>query len=304
MQKYFDFIGGRSKLPKGKKQIEEKILEYIAYLKKKGASYHTISISIAPVKSFYAINDVIINTKKIGKFMPEYKKKRTDKPYTHSQIEKLLEISDERMRCVILILASSGIRLGAVPSLRLKDLDNQKLTVYSGDREEYFTFITAECKKAIDNYLDMRLRYGEKLTDDSYLIREQFDVRCPGKPKAYNRKSIQTKLYDLCKRAGIDKKDIPLVHGFRKFFTGQLINSNVRSEARLKLEGHSIGITDHYWRPTEQEMYFEYEKAVDNLTIDPAQRLRKKVETLTIEKSKADLALTLIAEMKERIDMK
>jgi hypothetical protein len=47
--------------------------------------------------------------------MPEYKKTRADKPYTHSQIEKLLEISDERMRCVILILASSGIRSGAIP---------------------------------------------------------------------------------------------------------------------------------------------------------------------------------------------
>ena len=86
MQKYFDFVG---KLPKGKKQVEEKILGYIAYLKKQGASYHTISISIAPVKSFYAINDIMINTKKIGKFMPEYKKTRTDKGYTDSQIGKL-----------------------------------------------------------------------------------------------------------------------------------------------------------------------------------------------------------------------
>ena len=77
MQKYFDFVG--SKLPKTKKAIEQKILEYIAYLKKQGASYQTISISIAPIKSFYAINDVVINTKKIGKFMPEYKKARTDK---------------------------------------------------------------------------------------------------------------------------------------------------------------------------------------------------------------------------------
>jgi hypothetical protein len=32
----------------------------------------------------------------------------------------------------------------------------------------------------------------------------------------------------------------------------------------------------------------EYEKAIDNLTIDPANRLQRKVETLTIEKSRLD----------------
>jgi hypothetical protein len=32
-------------------------------------------------------------------------------------------------------------------------------------------------------------------------------------------------------------------------------------------------------------MYYEYEKAIDNLTIDPNQRLRKKIETLQVEKS-------------------
>jgi hypothetical protein len=32
----------------------------------------------------------------------------------------------------------------------------------------------------------------------------------------------------------------------------------------------------------------EYEKAIDNLTIDPANRLQRKVETLTIEKSRVD----------------
>jgi hypothetical protein len=54
--------------------------------------------------------------------------------------------------------------------------DNNKLTVYENYRQEYFTFITAECKSAIESYLDMRKRYGEKLNKDSYLIREQFDI--------------------------------------------------------------------------------------------------------------------------------
>ena len=283
MQKYFDFVGG--KLPKTKKAIEQKILEYIAYLKKQGASYQTISISIAPIKSFYAINDVVINTKKIGKFIPEYKKARTDKAYTDYEIAKLLEFSDERMRCVILILASSGIRIGALPSIKLRNLQDIKLTVYENDKEEYVTFITPECKKAIDDYLDMRLRYGEKLNDDSYLVREQFDVRCPSLPKQYNRKAIQTKLYDLCKRAGIDKKEIPVAHGFRKFFTTQLVNSKINPEIREMLLGHKIGLASAYYRPSEQDMFAEYQKAVNSLTINEENRLKIKVELLESEKT-------------------
>jgi hypothetical protein len=54
-----------------------------------------------------------------------------------------------------------------------------KITVYEGFKEEYITFTTPECSIAIDNYLNMRERYGEKLIQDSYLIREQFDVRDP-----------------------------------------------------------------------------------------------------------------------------
>ena len=36
-------------------------------------------------------------------------------------------------------------------------------------------------------------------------------------------------------------------------------------------------------------MYEEYEKAIDNLTIDASNRLQRKVETLTIEKSRLDI---------------
>ena len=73
-----------------------------------------------------------------------------------------------------------------------------------------------------------------------------------------------------------------------RFFTTQLINSKVNSEIREMLLGHKIGLASCYYRPTEEEMYEEYGKAIDNLTIDPANRLQRKIETLTIEKSRLD----------------
>jgi integrase/recombinase XerD len=200
------------------------------------------------------------------------------------------------MSVIILLLACTGIRVGAVPFIRLGNLQNTKLTAYENSREQYFTFITLECKKAIDSYLDMRKRYGEKLTNDSFLIRQQFDVKSPinPKPKQIEKAALQFKIYDLCNRAGIDKKDVAVAHGFRRFFMTQLVNSKVNPEIREMLLGHKIGLAGCYYKPTEEDMFAEYEKATDLLTINEENRLRKKVETLEIEKSKIDaIALKL-----------
>jgi len=285
LKKFFNFAG---ELPNDSKIIENKIIQFIILLKKQGMSYHGISNYFVAIKSYYAVNDVVLNIKRMSRFLPESKRTKIDRSYTHEEISGLLSIADERMSVLILLLASTGIRIGAVPTLRLRNIHNNKLTVYENDKEEYFTFITPECKKVIDFYLDMRRRYNEKITDDSYLIREQFDVRCPSIPKPIAKSGLQFKLYDLCKRCGIDKKNIAIAHGFRKFFTTQLIQSKVNPEIREMLLGHKIGLASAYYRPTQEDIYAEYEKAIDSLTINEENRLRKKVEILTIEKSRLD----------------
>jgi integrase len=102
-----------------------------------------------------------------------------DRGYTHEEISKMLEIADERMRVVILLIASTAMRIGAIPSLRVRNLEdkNLKTTVYENAKEAYFTFTTPECKNTINSYIDMCSRYGEKINDNSFLKREQFDIR-------------------------------------------------------------------------------------------------------------------------------
>ena len=53
----------------------------------------------------------------------------------------------------------------------------------------------------------------------------------------------------------------------------------------------------------KKDLQEEYMKAADNLTINEENRLRRKVEVLTIEKSKVDLALSQIEEMKKKIGL-
>lgn len=285
--------------------IELKIIEFIMKMKSKGKGYSTIHNYIAAVLAFYKINDIILNVAKINKFIPIQMKVKRDRAYSREEISKFLEISDERFRAVILLMTSAGVRVGALPLLKVRNLENQKLTVYESDKEEYFTFITPECQKAIQTYLDIRFRCGEKLNKNSYLIREQFDIKDPfqiGRPRPLTVRMVKSKVIDIHKRIGMPK-EVAITHGFRKFFTTQLINSKVNPEIREMLLGHKIGLASCYYRPTEEEMFSEYEKAIDNLTIDPANRLKRKVEVLTLEKSKVDLALMQIEEMKKRIGL-
>ena len=67
-----------------------------------------------------------------------------DRGYTDKEIQKILEFSDQRIRTVFSILASTGMRIGALHSLRINDIEKMdnlyKITIYRGDREEYFPF--------------------------------------------------------------------------------------------------------------------------------------------------------------------
>jgi len=179
------------------------------------------------------------------------------------------------------------MRIGAIPGLRLRNLEKvesdyniYKITVYEGFNEEYITFCTPECTRAIDEYLKMQQQYGEKLTQDSFLIREQFDVRDPfaiSKCRQLRSNTLTKKLIDLAERSVIRekeilvagsnrkraemRKDVPIAHGFRKFFTTQVVEGDLKTELRWLLEGPNLrGNDSHYIRVSEKRLQEEYEK--------------------------------------------
>jgi hypothetical protein len=176
-----------------------------------------------------------------------------------------------------------------------------------------------EAWNAVQSYLQMRERYGEKLTADSLLIREQFDIRDPfaiAFPKPIVARTISNKIAQLAERAGIRektilkegekagsfRKSIPQVHGLRKAFSTFALNAKMDIIKRRMLEGHSVGIDEHYCKPSEADLQEEYLKAADNLTINEENRLRKKVEKLEVEKTQFEQLAAEIREIKKVIN--
>lgn len=43
--------------------------------------------------------------------------------YTHQVIQRILEFSDQRIKSIFLVLTSTGMRIGALQSLRIGDLE-------------------------------------------------------------------------------------------------------------------------------------------------------------------------------------
>jgi integrase len=326
LNKYFQFPSSIKFLNvTDPRKVEDNVISFVISLKKQGKGYSAIHNYVSAICKYYRTKRVYLNTKHINEYLPEFKKSRKDRPYTYEEIRRLLDIADERMRTVILLLSSTGIRIGAIPGLKLRNLEKisefgiYKITVYENTNYEYTTFCTPECAKAVDEYLKMRQQYGEKLNTNSFLIREQFDVRdqfAISKCRETKSSTLARKLVDLSERSGIRKKedqviienkkraeirkDLPIAHGFRKFFTNKLIEAGVRAEARWLLEGRVLLRNDPHYVRQDENLLEEYQKGIDNLTIDPANRLMRTVETLKIEKSKIDMLEAKIQKLERK----
>ena len=131
--------------------IESQIIDYIMSLRNSGISYATIQFFIAPIFTFYQLNDVLLNRKKVSRYLGEYKRIVKDMAYTNEQIQQMLETADIRIRVIILLLSSTGARVGSLPGLvlgnltKLPDHSIYRTVFYDGTNNEYYTFTTAEC---------------------------------------------------------------------------------------------------------------------------------------------------------------
>jgi site-specific recombinase XerC len=171
-------------LDKDPKSIQMNICDFITFMKKDHSSA-TVTLYLAALNKFFVMNDVLsLNWKKIHSFEGEKEKQTEDRPYTHSEIRTLIEHASLRDKSIILLMSSAGLRVSGVAGLRVKDLEPvdkynlYKVRVYAKSlRSRYVSICSPECRSSIDQYLDYRRRWGERITDDSPLFRADYNVR-------------------------------------------------------------------------------------------------------------------------------
>ena len=165
-----------------------------------------------------------------------------------------------------------------------------KIDLYdTKNKKEYFSFITPEAYNLLKEWMDYRALHGEKINGDSWVMRTSFDtIKGINKnnhlrdnldistPRKLSHKSIKTILERAAKSQKLFKpleknqhrRQWKLAHGLRKFFTSKCDNASLAKIYIEILLDHGIGLDASYHKPTEDELFAEYKKAISLLTID------------------------------------
>jgi integrase len=312
------------------RQAEDQIIEYLKHLANVEKLAHaSINVRLAAILYFYKINRVNINRKYVSRFKPAKKKvRKCDLAYTHEQINTMIGKANTRDKMIVLLMASTGMRIGALCSLTIGTLNKMnvkgypshiyKIIVYEGEPEQYYTFTTFECANAIDDYLKEREHFGEELKMDAPLIRGEYNhsiVERAQKPEFLTTKGIQRLMDRLLigsrLRVRTAKKDrylhrVMKSHGLRKFTITQMKKAQMDFSDREYLVGHKVsrGLDINYDRTSEEDRLLEYLKALDFLTISPENRLRKQVaeqeNTIKVQLVESNQR---VEELKKQIEM-
>ena len=267
----------------------------------------SISSFFKPIKKLFDMNDVVMSWKRIYATYPELDNMRGSSGWTRTEIATMLKHArNTQDRAIILLLASSGVRIGAVHSLNWGDLApvyrvDDKLTldpgeldgeivcavleVYRGSPESYNTFVTPEAFAALREYG----RWWAKAKGRQAGPKDPMFVTTVAAHQRTANKTIQKRVNDVVVKAGLHdtSKDsrrfrVPLMNGFRRFFNktckavisgDSVLGSLIMHEFMM---GHN-GMTrldENYFKTDVLELAAAYLLAAPDLTIDDADRLR------------------------------
>jgi hypothetical protein len=133
---------------------------------------------------------------------------------------------------------------------------------------------------------------GELIDENSWLMRDLWDTGAVRegngfvtKPKKLASSGIKRLIerglwaQGLRKKLQNGKKRHPYsaIHSFRKWFKTRCEIAGMRPINIEKLLSHSIGISNSYYRPTENELFEDYLKVVDLLSIGKENKLQNQL---------------------------
>jgi len=284
-------------------RIQDLLEDFVISNKK--YSFQTGNQYLSAVELFFDMNMILYHKRVLRKLLPGNDVEPGGKlPYTTEEIHRILSVSTKlRTKALIHYLASTGSRPAGIedPVLRLKHVEEmphgcKSIYIYDGSKEGYFTFLTPEASKALDNYFRQRKINGEILTDESPVFVNMSKYKS-SKYEHFTKDSVRQMTRDLLIKAGIERikkgkrYDKAAIYGFRKRFNTILkLNNDVNSNIAEKLMAHKRGLDGTYLQPTKEECFAEFVKAIPFLTVSDDERIKLENEKLKEEKSELEKA--------------
>lgn len=303
-------------------ELEDMIMRYVIYLKKTAAG-----MPGKPTKGKHCGNSIPNYIYGVRHFLKAHKRhKQIDwegiyelypekirgnwRAYRTEEIANMLNIADVRMRVIILLMTSGGMRVGALPELKFKHIKKIEphgiglVSIYAhSSNDHYYTLLNRECMDTIEKYKQHRIRLGEKITEESYVLRDHFAhfSRRANKAKPLKVNTIIRQVRRLVVKALPNSNNLQTDHGLRKFFDTALKNSDVNRDFKELLMGHDTSLDEYYYDEEDEKsrakVIAEYLKASDALTINDEYRLKQKVTALEqtlVEKESLERRIELL----------
>lgn len=271
----------------------------------------TIPNKIKPIKKLLDMNGVGIAWKRIYTMYPELNNIHKGRGYTRDEIKILLEHADNlALEFVILAESSGGFRVGAWNDITwdcicpvYKVGDDYKLEpdsngtivcavmkIYKGTSQEYETLISIEAWNKLAEYKIFWIsKVNRQPQNNDPVILQRFK-----RPVPISDKAIRSRIEKIRNRTGIispltegkRRHDIPVTHGFRRYYDKIMMECNQKSSTlsslviKERLLGHGgIVKTDknYYWTNII-DMIPQYLQAMPEIMIDDKYRMQIKLE--------------------------
>ncbi len=174
-------------------EIENILLDYITSMEKKGFAGSYTKSTVKAVRSWLSFNRKEIKVRLKIRGVEETPSLKDERVPTKEELKKIFLSGDKRSRVASVLIAHSGLRIEVLGNylgddgLRLKDLPEVQIKdgivelgkiptmivvrkELSKARHQYFTFLSEEGCEYLKDYLDERMRQGEKLTPESPIM--------------------------------------------------------------------------------------------------------------------------------------
>jgi integrase len=306
-------------LQEDQKIAQAHLVDYTIYMREElQLSKSTINNRLAAVKKFFEKNQVDLRWKHIKDYIGNggtRKNRKRDRPYTHLEVQRMVDAADLRGKICLLLMFTGGLRVGAITSLKIRDLEKiekyqlYKLHVYSSDYDSSYTsYVTPECSSYIDSYLEFRSLHGERpVKEDAPLIREMFNIHDEiraARPRAIDTQAFRRMIHMEGLKSGVierlpvldgrgERRAVKMTHGLRKAFQTSAINAGMAPLYSEILMGHISGglALESYLKPSDNDLLegndrmIGYIGIIDALSLSDEHKLRQEVQTLRVEKS-------------------
>jgi hypothetical protein len=101
--KYLDHLGLTKEnladlLMNDVKILQNDLISYIIKLKDEGYSYASMDLRLTAINTFFSMNDIIVNKKRISRYLGEHIKTVKDRAYTIEEIKRMVDASDIKFK--------------------------------------------------------------------------------------------------------------------------------------------------------------------------------------------------------------